>query len=297
MTILFRIVIKLGVHVSIKGNLSNSVDNALKNDCSAFQIFTRSPRQWKTKEITEENANSFKQNLKKSLIKMDSVVVHMPYLPNLSAPPSEMYNTSVAVLTEEITRCNLLEIPYLVIHLGSHLGKGTKSGIAQLVNACTISLNAYRDLGISKNKVKILLENSAGQKNSIGSKIEEIQDILHFLGKTDFGLCLDTCHSFAAGYDLSNEDGVSSLLDLIDNKIGIENLKIIHLNDSKGDLGSNLDRHYHIGLGKIGKIGFKHLINNKKLIKVPFIMETPIDSVRNDLDNINFVKNKLYNKD
>ncbi len=286
-------VLKIGVHVSISGGISNSVDNAVKIGCSAFQIFTRSPRQWKTKELTSHETNIFKEKLGSSPIGPESVVVHMPYLPNLSAPTSEMYEKSISVLTDEITRCNMLGIPYLVIHLGSHLGQGSKNGINQLVNACTKSLHAYNDLGLSRNRVKILLENSAGQKNSIGSQIEEIQSIFEILGKNDYGLCIDTCHLFAAGYDLSTESGVSALIDNIDSNLGIENIKIIHLNDSKGDLGSNLDRHYHIGLGKIGQSGLRYLVNYKKLTKVPFIMETPIDPVRNDLDNIEFVRNVL----
>ncbi len=281
--------------MSISGGISNSVDNALKIGCSAFQIFTRSPRQWKTKELTLSETEMFKEKLGNSSIDPESVVVHMPYLPNLSAPTSEMYEKSILVLTDEITRCNMLGIPYLVIHLGSHLGQGTKKGINQLVNGCTKSLQSYSDLGLPSNSVKILLENSAGQKNSIGSQIEEIQSIFNILGKTDYGLCIDTCHLFAAGYDLSTESGVSTLFEKIDSQIGIETIKIIHLNDSKGDLGSNLDRHYHVGLGKIGENGLRYLVNYKKLNKVPFIMETPIDSVRNDLDNIEFVRNVLGN--
>ena len=286
-------VLKLGVHVSISGGISNSVDNALKIGCSAFQIFTRSPRQWKTKELTPNETEMFKEKLDNSSIGPESVVVHMPYLPNLSAPTSEMYEKSILVLTDEITRCNLLGIPYLVIHLGSHLGQGPKNGINQLVNACTKSLQSYSDRGLPKNRVKILLENSAGQKNSIGSQIEEIQSIFNILGKNDYGLCIDTCHLFAAGYDLSSETGVSTLIEQIDSHLGTENIKIIHLNDSKGDLGSNLDRHYHVGLGKIGESGLRHLVNYKKLNKIPFIMETPIDAVRNDIDNIEFVRNVL----
>ena len=286
-------VLKLGVHVSISGGISNSVDNALKIGCSAFQIFTRSPRQWKTKELTPNETEMFKEKLDNSSIGPESVVVHMPYLPNLSAPTSEMYEKSILVLTDEITRCNLLGIPYLVIHLGSHLGQGPKNGINQLVNACTKSLQSYSDRGLPKNRVKILLENSAGQKNSIGSQIEEIQSIFNILGKNDYGLCIDTCHLFAAGYDLSSETGVSTLIEQIDSHLGTENIKIIHLNDSKGDLGSNLDRHYHVGLGKIGESGLRYLVNYKKLNKIPFIMETPIDAVRNDIDNIEFVRNVL----
>lgn len=285
--------IKLGVHVSISGHLSNSVNNALNIGCSAFQIFTRSPRQWKTKDISKEDSEIFKDKLNKSSIPSESVVVHMPYLPNLSAPPGEMYDKSISVLQDEIRRCNLLEIPYLVIHLGSHLGKGVQNGIDQLVNGCNAALDKYHDLQIKKNQVKILLENSAGQKNSIGSSVEEIGIIFEKLDNSHFGLCFDTCHAFASGYDLTGEDGILGILDLIDSNIGLKNLRVIHLNDSKGAIGSKLDRHYHIGLGKIGETGFKYLVNNKNLQNIPFIMETPIDDIRNDLGNMKYVKDLL----
>jgi deoxyribonuclease-4 len=285
---------KLGFHVSIGGSIDKSIDNALDLGCSAFQIFTRSPRQWKTKDIPVDDTTLFIKKLEDSPISFDSVVVHMPYLPNLSAPKSEMYTKSVEVLKEELIRCNLLKIPNLVIHLGSHLGKGPKNGIAQLTNACNIALNDFRDSNSKKNNVKILLENSAGQKNSVGSSIEEISEILDGLKDDDFGLCLDTCHAFGAGYDITNESGVIHLMDLISNKIGINRLRVIHLNDSKGQLGSNLDRHYHLGIGKIGENAFKFLLNSKALRHIPFIMETPIDNVRSNFDNMVFAKNLLH---
>ena len=282
--------LKIGVHVSISGGICNSIANATDIGCSSFQIFSRNPRQWKAKMLEEREAYQFKQGLKQSNIDLNSVVVHMPYLPNLSAPASDMYDKSISTLTDEIMRCNTLEIPYLVIHLGSHLGKGEKNGISQLVNACQKSIQAYEKMGRSKNKVKLLLENSSGQKNSVGSRMEEIQHILQLLGTSEYGVCLDTCHLFAAGYDLSKEESIFNFLELVNNTIGIQNLKVIHLNDSKGDLGSHLDRHYHIGMGKIGEHGFKTLINDKKLKEIPFIMETPVDSLRGDRENLEFVR-------
>jgi deoxyribonuclease-4 len=282
--------LKLGVHVSIAGGISNSVANATSIGCTSFQIFSRNPRQWNAKVLGEDEVLQFKESLQKSSINPNSVVVHMPYLPNLSAPTSEMYEKSVTALTDEITRCNSLSIPYLVIHLGSHLGKGEKNGISQLVDACQRAVQDHVDKGLSKNNVKILLENSAGQKNSIGSKVEEIQLILEALGTSQYGICLDTCHLFAAGYDLSTDKGIDHLLDLVEKCIGFKHLKLIHLNDSKGDLGSKLDRHYHIGLGKIGESGFKKLVNDKRLTDLPFILETPIDSLRGDKENLDYVK-------
>jgi deoxyribonuclease IV len=287
--------IKLGVHVSISGGLPKSIDNALGIGCSAFQIFTRSPRQWKTKNISVGEATLFIDKLKESSISNDSVIAHMPYLPNLSAPEGEMYQKSLKALEDEVKRCSLLHIPFLVVHLGSHLGKGSKNGVSQLVKACKTAMNNYSDLHSTKDSVKVLLENSSGQKNSIGSSVEEIAEIFDRLNSSNFGLCLDTCHAFAAGYDMSAKKGVTQLLDLISNNIGIDRLNVIHLNDSKGDLGANLDRHYHIGIGKIGKDGFKFLLNTKKLHHIPFIMETPIDDARNELDNIAYVKNLLNN--
>jgi deoxyribonuclease IV len=287
--------IKLGVHVSISGGLPKSIDNALGIGCSAFQIFTRSPRQWKTKNISVGEATLFIDKLKESSISNDSVIAHMPYLPNLSAPEGEMYQKSLKALEDEVKRCSLLHIPFLVVHLGSHLGKGSKNGVSQLVKACKTAMNNYSDLHSTKDSVKVLLENSSGQKNSVGSSVEEIAEIFDRLNSSNFGLCLDTCHAFAAGYDMSAKKGVTQLLDLISNNIGIDRLNVIHLNDSKGDLGANLDRHYHIGIGKIGKDGFKFLLNTKKLHHIPFIMETPIDDARNELDNIAYVKNLLNN--
>jgi deoxyribonuclease-4 len=284
---------KLGIHVSISGGIHNSVSNALNLGCNAFQIFSRSPRQWSAKELGDAEVSTFKEKLKTSSIETSSVVVHMPYLPNLSAPESEMYQKSVSTLTDEIIRCNLLGIPYLVIHLGSHLGKGEDNGKSQLVKACTKSFIDYESRGLQKNKVKLLLENSAGQKNSIGSNIEQLGEILERLGTQSYGLCLDTCHLYASGYDLSNKSKSLELIDNIDSTLGLENLKLFHLNDSKGGLGSNLDRHHHIGLGKIGPEGFKILINNKKLFDIPFIMETPIDSERGDAENMKYLKSLI----
>jgi deoxyribonuclease IV len=285
--------LKLGVHVSIGGGIQNSITNATNIGCTSFQIFSRNPRQWKAKVLEQKEASLFKENLIQSSIDSRAIVVHMPYLPNLAAPSSEMYEKSVSTLAEEITRCNLLEIPYLVIHLGSHLGKGVKNGISQLVNACQRSFQIYEEKGFSKNNVKLLLENSAGQKNSIGSKVEDLEQILELLGPSEYGICLDTCHLFAAGYDLSADKGIYNLLDLVDDCIGIKRLKVIHLNDSKGDLGSRLDRHYHIGMGKIGENGFKTLINDKRIKNLPLIMETPIDSLRGDKENLDYVKRLL----
>jgi deoxyribonuclease IV len=281
--------VRIGFHVSIAGGISNSVDNASKIGCGAFQIFSRNPRGWAAKPLVEDDVKNFKTRLAKSSLSQDSVLVHMPYLPNLASPDGELYRKSVDTLAAEMHRCALLGISYLVIHLGSHLGKGTENGINQLVKACKYaiedSLNRQK-----KNVVRILLENMAGQKNSLGSKFEEIRLILDKLNDYgSFGVCLDTCHAFAAGYDLRKKKDVEKMLDHFHSSVGSKELKALHLNDSKGDLNSKVDRHEHIGLGKIGNTGFEALLSHKSLMSLPMIMETPVDDTRRDIDNLRIV--------
>jgi deoxyribonuclease IV len=296
--------IRVGFHVSIAGGISNSVDNALKIGCSAFQIFTRNPRGWAAKPLVNEDVMKFRAKLAKSPISPEAVVVHMPYLPNLAAPDGELYKKSVDTLAGEVQRCSTLGIPSLVIHLGSHLGKGTEEGISQLVKACNYALENYgKDTSSyvqSKQKtkknapVRILFENMAGQKNSIGSKFEEIRLLLDKLKpKGSFGVCLDTCHVFASGNDLRKERDVEKMLNHFDSTVGLKELKVLHLNDSKGDLNSKIDRHEHIGLGKIGRAGFAALLQHKSLRNLPMIMETPVDKQRSDVDNLKAVLDLL----
>jgi deoxyribonuclease-4 len=297
--------IRVGFHVSIAGGISNSVDNAIKIGCSAFQIFTRNPRGWAAKPLVDEDVEKFRAKLAKSPISPEAVIVHMPYLPNLAAPDGELYKKSVDTLAGEVQRCSTLGIHSLVIHLGSHLGKGTEGGISQLVKACNYALdnhgkNTSSDLNQSRQKtkknapVRILLENMAGQKNSIGGKFEEIRLLLDKLEtKGSFGVCLDTCHVFASGIDLRKEGDVEKMLSQFDSTVGLKDLKVLHLNDSKGDLNSRIDRHEHIGLGKIGKAGIAALLRNKLLRNLPMIMETPVDKQRSDPDNLKVVLDLL----
>ena len=278
--------VRVGFHVSIAGGISNSVNNAKKLGCTAFQIFSRNPRGWAAKRLPADEVDSFKNRLSASGIEKTSVVVHMPYLPNLSGPPGELYERSVKTLTQEMQRCDLLGISYLVIHLGSHMGRGCNSGINQLVNALT----AATAFSKSKNEVVVLLENSVGQKNSIGRTLEELRLILDRLDSSkQFGVCVDTCHLYASGYDLRTKEDVNIMFDKIKDIIGLRELKIIHLNDSKGGLGSNLDRHEHIGLGSIGVEGISTFVNHVAVQALPIIMETPIDKTRGDEQNLKVV--------
>lgn len=278
--------VKVGFHVSIAGGISNSVNNAKKLGCTAFQIFSRNPRGWAAKPLSQNEVDSFKNRFAESGIEKTSVVVHMPYLPNLSGPPGESYERSVKTLTEEMQRCKLLGISCLVIHLGSHMGRGSNSGIDQLVNA----LRAASDRSNSANEVVVLLENNVGQKNSIGGTLEELRVILDRLGSSkQFGICIDTCHLFASGYDLRTKEDVNIIFEKINAIVGLKELKIVHLNDSKGGLGSNLDRHEHIGLGSIGVEGITAFLKHRAIQALPIIMETPIDKTRGDEQNLRVV--------
>ena len=275
---------QIGCHVSASGSIDKSVDNAVERDCSAFQIFTRSPRSWHAKELTKEVIDAFKSKLKDSKIDRCAICAHMPYLPNLATPKNDAFEKSVNTLISEVERCAQLGIPYLVTHLGSHLGTGEEAGIKKLVEGLTKA-------GQTKNDVMILLENTAGQKNSVGSDFKQLGEIFKQLkpGKK-FGVCLDTCHAFVAGYDLRTVDKVKETFKEFDKHVGLENLKILHLNDARGELGCNLDRHYHLGLGGIGEEGMKSVVKFANKKKIPIILETPIDDDRNDFENVKIAK-------
>jgi deoxyribonuclease IV len=278
--------VRVGFHVSIAGGISNSVNNAKKLGCTAFQIFSRNPRGWATKPLPQDEVDSFKNRLCASGIEKTAVIVHMPYLPNLSGPPGEMYERSVKTLTEEMQRCNLLGISYLVMHLGSHMGRGTTSGIDQLVNALRTAIACIK----SEKELVLLLENNVGGKNSVGGTLEELRLILDRLDSSkQFGVCIDTCHLFASGYDLRTKHDINTIFEKIKAIVGLKELKIVHLNDSKGGLGSNLDRHEHIGLGSIGVEGITAFLNHRAIEALPIIMETPIDTTRGDEQNLRVV--------
>jgi deoxyribonuclease-4 len=208
----------------------------------------------------------------------------MSYLPNLASPKDEVYEKSVKTLTSELERCKQLEIPYLVTHLGSHLGAGIQKGFTRLIDGINQALND------TAGDVTLLLENTAGTRNSMGSTFEDIQHIIERLTHPKrVGICFDTSHAFAAGYDLRTQETVEATIIDIDELIGFEKLKIVHLNDSKGELNSCIDRHEHIGMGKIGEEGFRNILGSR-LGELPLILETPKDSRRNDVGNLEKVK-------
>ncbi|HYY91801.1 MAG TPA: deoxyribonuclease IV [Candidatus Dormibacteraeota bacterium] len=278
--------VKVGVHVSIAKSLDTAIDNALGEKCDDFQIFTRNPRGWQFKPLDPDEVSVFREKLEKS--GLAPAVDHMPYLPNLSCPEDVIYNKSLSTLEAEVERCVQLGIPYLVTHLGSHLGVGRETGLKRISNA----LN--RAMKHAKGDFQICLENMAGTKNSMGSKFEEVREILDGVRqKHHVAVCLDTCHAYAAGYDLHVEKAVEKTLELFDETVGFDNLSVVHLNDSEGGLGSGLDRHEHIGMGYIGISGFKAILHHKGVRDLPLILETPIDDRRGNAENLETVR-KLW---
>jgi deoxyribonuclease IV len=270
--------VKVGVHVSIAGSLDLAVDRAKDAGCDVFQMFSRNPRGWVSKSLADDDVEMFRAKIKTTgIIPVD----HMPYLPNLASPKPEIYEKSVVTLIAELDRCNQLGIPYLVTHLGHHLGEGIAGGRARVIKAIN---NAVRE---SSSSVMLLLENTAGEKNSVGSSFEHIGAILDELqvpGRV--GVCFDTCHAFAAGYELRTDEGLKDTLAQFNDQIGLHHLRIIHLNDTKGDRGTGLDRHEHIGMGFIGEEGFRRLLHNNSFLSLPLVCETPVDEQRDDRGNI-----------
>jgi len=274
--------LKIGMHLSISGSLDRAVDRVHELGCDTFQIFTRNPRGWIGRRLEPVEVEAFRRKVEHYGV--DPVFAHMPYLPNLASPKDSVYRRSVKVLQVELERCEVLGIPFLVTHLGSHLGAGKSKGRERVVSAINRSLSTVR------NDVVLLLENSAGTKNSVGSYIHEIGEIMTNLDEVErVGFCFDTCHAYAAGYDLKTLHGLREVIEQLDQYIGLDKLRVVHLNDSKGGLGSRIDRHEHIGMGRIGEEGFINILRSS-LSKVPLILETPVDNRRSARENLGKVR-------
>jgi deoxyribonuclease-4 len=275
--------LRLGVHVSIEGGIDQAVDRAKQLACTTFQIFTRNPRGWRFKPLADDEVHAFVR--KSQAAGFDAIIAHMPYLANLASPVEALYKQSVETLVAEVGRCGQLGIRYLVTHLGSHLGSGKAFGARRIIGAC------QRALRQQPNNVTILLENTAGQKNSNGSSVDDLRFLLDGIEPQErVGVCFDTCHAFAAGYDLRTEGAVHRTLELFEEAVGFRNVHVIHLNDSKGELNCGADRHEHIGRGYIGERGFRAFLRQDRIRPLPLILETPIDAQRDHAGNLKKVR-------
>lgn len=274
---------RLGVHLSISKGISKIFDLAISLDCNCTQIFSHPPRSWRFRLPEEEEIRRFRERYSREDIR--PIFIHQSYLVNLASPNKEVYRRSIESIRMEAQFARLLELRYIVIHPGSHLGKGEAVGLKNVVNA----LNLLRD---DLDGLEILLETTAGAKNMIGSKFEHLEYIIEN-SEIDCGIAIDTCHVYSAGYDIKSEDGLERTLENLDSVVGIDKVKLIHLNDSKGDLRSNVDRHEHIGLGKMGLEAFRRIVNHRYLRDKPMILETPLDGRRSDRENLEVVRSLI----
>jgi len=256
----------LGVHCSVSGGLENAFDEAKALEINVMQIFTRNQRQWKAKPVSDEESIVFGKAFKNSEVKI--TFSHCSYLINLASGEEENRKKSVVALTDEVVRCTQLGLSYCVLHPGA---AGTQE-FEIAINNIVAGINSVLEK-TPQSKVMILLENTAGQGSSVGGTFENLKQISEKLKNDRIGYCFDTCHAFASGYDIRTIEGCDKTFKLFDDILGLENLKVFHLNDSKGDLGTHLDRHDHIGKGKLGTIPFKYIMNRFK--KIPKVIETP----------------------
>ncbi len=275
---------RFGFHISINGGFSQVVKRAKKNKCETIQIFSRNPRGWKYSPFNPREVEIFKKEIARSSI--FPVFVHLPYLPNLASPKADLYGKSVASLVEDLRRGEILEAPFLIIHVGSRVGTNEENA----VNAVARGINeAFLEVN---NRIVLLLENTAGQGSEIGHTFAQIKAIIDKVDQSErVGVCLDTAHAFEAGYNISNKEGLDATLEEFDKLIGLKKLRLIHLNDSKTPLGSRVDRHWHIGKGEIGIKGFENIVNHPSLIHLPGIMETPRKNEEEDQGNMAAILN------
>lgn len=275
-----------GAHVSIAGGLPNAPINAVKIGCEIFQMFTRSPQGGWVPPCDEKTAAVFLANAKKA--KQKEWYVHTPYFINFASANPRIKHASITVVREELERASLLKAKYLMTHLGSYKDLGKAKGYAQLVDSLAKMLDGYKGI------TQFLIEMSAGSGKIIGDTFEEIAEIIHHskLKKYKIGVCYDTQHGFASGYDIRTPQAVEDTFDKFDDIIGLDRLKMSHCNDSKTEFGSHKDRHAHIGEGLIGLDGFKALLQNKKLQNINFVLETESDKSKEDLEILKKIRNK-----
>ena len=259
----------IGAHESIAGGIYLAFERAESIGCRVLQVFTKSSNQWYAKPLTEEDIANYKTAASKSSIK--HVIAHDSYLINLCGVNPEILKKSRETFLDELKRCEALGIPYLNFHPGSHMGAGEKEGIRGIIESLNWAHKQTKGF-----RVLSVLETTAGQGSAIGYTFEHLREIIDGVDEPErMAVCIDTCHIFAAGYDISTEEGYEKTFKEFDKIIGLKRLVAFHVNDSKKGLGSKVDRHEHIGKGMIGKDGFRFLMQDSRFASVPKILETP----------------------
>lgn len=271
----------IGAHMSIAGGVYRAISYGRKAKCSCIQIFTKSNNQWKAKPLTDREINRYFMEKEESGI--DPIIAHTAYLINIASPKPEVYQKSVEALIIEIERCAQLEIMDLVLHPGSFLDTSEEIGIQKIVDTLNMIFKKTKDI-----KTRIALETTAGQGTNLGHTFEQLaQMIAGIKNKSRISVCLDTCHIFAAGYDIRDKQSYTETFNKFDKIIGLKYLKAIHLNDSKKELSSKRDRHTHLGVGEIGPKAFGLIMQDKRLKNIPKILETPKDEDGVNMDEVN----------
>jgi len=281
----------LGAHISVAGGYYKAVERALSIGCTAFQIFTKSNRQWAAKPITQDEAELFKKTLKESGIK--HIAAHASYLINLASSTKHTQTQSIHALIQELERCHILDIPYLVLHPGSNSACEKNQGLESIANG----INSALEFLEKDNKTMILLETMAGQKGSLCDSFEDIALLRRLIHKkSQIGVCVDTCHIFAAGYDLRTQKSYNAVWDAFESLVGLEHIQLIHCNDSKKDCGSRVDRHEMIGKGFLEDKSFELLFNDHRFFAIPKILEIPKVDLHEDLINMRHIVTLLTEK-
>jgi deoxyribonuclease-4 len=269
----------VGAHVSIAGGVDNAIDNQIEVGGTCGQIFTHSPQVWQDPNIDSEEAERFRTGTAERLD--GPWVIHTSYLVNLCTPKPDLREKSRESMQRELEAAADLDVPFVNVHLGAHTGAGVEAG---LENAASV----IDDLEVPEG-VRILVESDAGSGTKLGGQFEHLATVLD-LAERDLDVCLDTAHTFAAGYDLSTASGVDDVVAEFDDVVGLEHLRCIHLNDSKHDCGTNKDEHAHIGEGYIGEAGMERILNHPDLRDLPFVLETPTEDGRSYAWNIDRVR-------
>lgn len=272
----------LGAHMSIAGGVSRALDRAASVHSNAVQVFTKNNRQWKGPAIDTDDVERWEMEMPEQGIVY--AVSHASYLINLASPKDPLWEKSIRAHTDELQRAHAYSIPHVVLHPGAHTGSGEEAGIARIAEA----LNRIHADAPECSDTLTLLEIMAGQGTTIGRSFEQLQAIIDQVEEQErVGVCLDTCHAFAAGYDLRDADGYAAMMDQLQEILGLERVKCWHFNDSKGDLGSNVDRHIHIGEGAIGDEGFRLILNDVRWDGIAMLLETPKDDdLADDVRNL-----------
>ena len=272
---------KFGAHMSISGGLHKAFGHGERAGCDTIQIFSKNQQQWRGKPLTDQDIAQFKAEQQRT--GFGPIVVHDSYLINLASPSDELWEKSIAAFADELERCAALGIPYLVTHPGAHTGSGEEAGLLREAEA----LNRLFEQGTGGD-VMVLLETTAGQGSCLGHRFEHLARLIELTRRPErLGVCVDTCHILAAGYDIRTAEACAATLAEFDRVVGVERIKAFHLNDSQKDLGSRVDRHAHIGQGCVGLEGFRAIVNDPRFAGLPMILETPKgDDLAEDIENL-----------